>query len=70
METHVVKPSDRKRIRCGDWSCPYRSARAMICEHSHWNTGNAAGVSFYYLCRACARRRGLLAKGKSCAPTE
>lgn len=62
---HIVKPSDRKRIACQDDACRFRRARALVCEHSHWDAGIAKGVSFYYYCRACARRRGLsVTKGK------
>lgn len=45
---HIVQPKDRKRIWCNHVDC---SKHAYACEHSHWNTGNTTGVSFYYSCR-------------------
>jgi hypothetical protein len=58
---HVVRRQDAKRIGCQSMGCRSRSARAAVCEHSYWNAGNTTGMSFYYLCRACALRSGLLA---------
>ncbi len=50
---HIIKPSDRDRIRCED--CGRRS---FVCLHAHWNTGNTKGLSFWYFCKRDGKARG------------
>ncbi len=49
---HVIRPKDRKRIRCDATvgAMTFCNRPALVCEHVHWNTGNTAGVSFFYIC--------------------
>lgn len=48
---HRVQPKDRPRIRCQHGSVsPDCTAEATVCEHLHWDTGQRAGVSFFYFC--------------------
>jgi len=50
-ETHRVAEQDKHRIKCTDDRWHQGCAKpADVCQHSHWNTGNTTGVSFFYFC--------------------
>ena len=47
---HQVAEPDQKRISCITCTLAGFPSPAEICEHVSWNTGNTAGVSFFYYC--------------------
>lgn len=59
--THIIKKSDRRRIRCQHslGTLAFCGRPTLVGEHREWNTGNTRGVSFYYYCRTHANAHGL-----------
>jgi hypothetical protein len=55
---HWVTKKDQKRIACGTCERAGLPRPAEVCEHAEWNTGNTAGISFWYYCLAHGTERG------------
>ena len=59
---HPVQATDTPRIPCTTQDC---AAHAEVGHRTCWNTGNTAGVSYFYYCTPCSTRVRTTGKSSS-----